>query len=155
MEIGVRAEVFEDIRRTVRSRRAETVSLLQRLVQVPSPSGEEAAVQEVVRDALSGCGFVVERLEATAEQVAPYNEHVGTESEPEGRPNIVGVKTGSGGGRSLLLNGHVDTVGIGEPALWTHPPFSGAVVGDLLYGRGACDMKGGIATIISAIGSSE
>ena len=155
MGIGQHAKVFEGIRHAVRARRAETVSLLQRLVRVPSPSGEEAAVQEVIEDALSGCGFAVERLETTAEQVAPYTEHVGTESKPEGRPNIVGVKTGGGGGRSLLLNGHVDTVGTGDPALWTHPPFSGEVVGDLLYGRGACDMKGGIATIISAIKALE
>jgi len=155
MRIGEHAKVFEEIQHAVRARRAETVSLLQRLVQVPSPGGEEAAVQEVIEDALSGCGFAVERLEATAEQVAPYAEHVGTESGPEGRPNIVGTRTGSGGGRSLLLNGHVDTVGTGDPALWTHPPFSGAVVGDLLYGRGACDMKGGIATIISAVEALE
>jgi acetylornithine deacetylase len=150
MEIGHRAEVFEEIRRTVGARRPETVSLLQNLVRVPSPSGEEGAVQEVIEHALSGCGFAVERCEATTEQVAPYAEHVGAESNPEGRPSVVGVKTGAGGGRSLLLNGHVDTVGPGDPALWTHPPFSGEVVGDLLYGRGACDMKGGLATIISA-----
>jgi acetylornithine deacetylase len=155
MGIGQRAEVFGEIRRAVRARRAEAVRLLQRLVQVPSPSGDEGAVQQVIEDSLSGCGLAVERLEATSGQVAPYAEHVGEESRPEGRPNIVGVRAGSGGGRSLLLNGHVDTVGVGDQALWTHPPLSGAVVGDLLYGRGACDMKGGLATIISAIGALE
>jgi acetylornithine deacetylase len=151
MEIGQQAEVFEEIRRTVRVRRAETVGLLQKLVRVPSPSGEEKAVQEVVEEALSGCGLAVERCEATSGQVAPYAEHVGETSKPEGRPNIVGVRSGAGGGRSLLLNGHVDTVGTGDQNRWTHPPYSGAVAGDLLYGRGACDMKGGIATIISAL----
>ena len=68
MEIGHRAEVFEEIRRTVRARCHETVSLLQNLVRVPSPSGEEGAVQEVIEHALSGCGFAVERCEATTEQ---------------------------------------------------------------------------------------
>jgi acetylornithine deacetylase len=155
MGIGQRAGVFGEIRRTVRARRAETVGLLQRLVRVPSPSGEEGAVQGVMEEALSGCGLAVERVEATTEQVAPYAAHVGHDSRPEGRPNIVGVRSGSGGGRSLLLNGHVDTVGPGEPNLWTHPPYSGAVVGNLLYGRGACDMKGGIATIVSALEALE
>ena len=155
MGIGQRAKVFGEIRRTVRARRAETVGLLQRLVRVPSPSGEEGAVQRVIEGALSGCGLAVECVEATTEQVAPYAGHVGHDSRPEGRPNIVGVKTGSGGGRSLLLNGHADTVGPGDPNLWTHPPYSGAVVGDLLYGRGACDMKGGIATIVSALKALE
>jgi acetylornithine deacetylase len=46
-------------------------------------------------------------------------------------------------------------VGPGDPSIWTHPPFSGVVAGDLLYGRGACDMKGGIATIISALEALE
>ena len=155
--IGIReqSEVFGEIRHAVRARRAETVDLLQRLVRVPSSSGEEGEVQGVTETALSGCGLAVERCEATTEQVAPYAEHVGEESRPEGRPNIVGVRSGSGGGRSLLLNGHVDTIGTGDPALWTHPPFSGAVVGNFLYGRGACDMKSGIATIISAIEALE
>ncbi|HEX5849053.1 MAG TPA: ArgE/DapE family deacylase [Rubrobacter sp.] len=151
MEIEHKAEIFERIGHAVRARREESVGLLQRLVRVASPSGGEVAVQEVVEDALLGCGLAVERCEATTAQVAPYAEHVGWESKPEGRPNIVGVRAGSGGGRSLLLNGHVDTVGPGDPAMWTYPPFSGEVVGDLLYGRGACDMKGGIATVISAL----
>lgn len=148
------ADIFEEIRRTVRARRGETVRLLQGLVRVPSVSGEEGAVQEVVEDALLGCGLAVERCEATAELVAPYAEHVGEETRFEGRPNIIGVRAGGGGGgRSLLLNAHVDTVGNGDPAAWTRPPLSGEVVGDRLYGRGACDMKGGLATIVGALGA--
>ena len=155
MMIGRQAEIFGEIQRTVRARRAEMVGLLQRLVRVPSPSGDEGAVQAVISDALSGCGLAVERLEATTDEVAPYAEYIGHDSKPEGRPNIVGVRTGSGGGRSLLLNGHVDTVGPGDLDLWTRPPYSGVVVGDLLYGRGACDMKGGVATIVSALEALE
>jgi hypothetical protein len=111
--------------------------------------------QGVIEDALLECGLAVERLETITEQVAPYAEHGGENSRPEGRPNIVGVRAGSGGGRSLLLNGHVDTVGAGDPAFWTHPPLSGTVVDDLLYGLGACDMKGGLATVISALGALD
>ncbi len=148
-------EIFEEIRRTVRARRGETVRLLQGLVRVPSPSGEEGAVQEVVEEAFQRSGLTVERCEATAEQVASYREHVGTETRFANRPNIIGVKAGSGGGRSLLLNAHVDTVGIGDPAAWTHPPLSGAVVGDRLYGRGSCDMKGGLTTIVAALETLE
>ena len=75
--IGREEEIFEGIRRTVRARRGETVRLLQDLVRVPSVSGEEGAVQEVVRDAFLRSGLAVEHCEATAEQMAPYAEHVG------------------------------------------------------------------------------
>ncbi|HEV2743227.1 MAG TPA: ArgE/DapE family deacylase [Rubrobacter sp.] len=126
--------------------------LLQDLVRVPSVSGEEGAVQEVVRDAFLRSGLAVEHCEATAEQMAPYAEHVGEEIRFEGRPNIIGVRAGrGGGGRSLLLNAHVDTVGNGDPSAWTYPPLSGEVIDDLLYGRGSCDMKGGLATIVAAL----
>src|SRR4028119_2258108 len=135
--IGREEEIFEGIRRTVRARRGETVRLLRDLVRVPSVSGEEGAVQEVVRDAFLRSGLAVEHCEATAEQMAPYAEHVGKKIRFEGRPNIIGVRAGrGGGGGSLLLNAHVDTVGNGDPSAWTYPPLSGEVVGDPLYGRG-------------------
>jgi acetylornithine deacetylase len=67
-----------------------------------------------------------------------------------GRPSLVATFKGSGGGRSILLNGHVDTVGVHGMA----EPFGGRVQGDRetgrLYGRGACDMKGGIAAMVAA-----
>jgi acetylornithine deacetylase len=56
------------------------------------------------------------------------------------------------GGASLLLNGHVDVVPIGDPAAWSRPDaFSGDVVGDTLYGRGACDMKAGLVAAVAAV----
>ena len=61
------------------------------------------------------------------------------------RPNVGARLPGAGGGRSLVLSGHVDTVPIGaEP--WTRDPFGGEIEGNRLYGRGSNDMKGGIAT---------
>jgi acetylornithine deacetylase len=68
-----------------------------------------------------------------------------------GRPNVVGVRKGSGGGRSILLNGHIDVVDPGDDALWKHAPWSGVVEGDDLYGRGSLDMKGGMATFLLAL----
>lgn len=67
-----------------------------------------------------------------------------------GRPSLVATFRGSGGGRSILLNGHVDTVGVHGMA----EPFAGRVQGDRetgrLHGRGACDMKAGIAAMVAA-----
>jgi acetylornithine deacetylase len=69
----------------------------------------------------------------------------------EGRPNVVGVLRGSAGGRSILLNGHLDVVDAEPTQAWRHGPWDAAVSGDRLYGRGAADMKGGIASAISAV----
>jgi acetylornithine deacetylase/succinyl-diaminopimelate desuccinylase family protein len=62
-----------------------------------------------------------------------------------GRENAVGVLRGSGGGRSLIYNGHVDVVPPGDPAKWmSGSPFSGKIDGDRVFGRGSTDMKSGI-----------
>lgn len=63
-----------------------------------------------------------------------------------GRANVVGVLRGRGGGRSLMLNGHLDTVGVAG----MKAPFSAEIKNDRLYGRGAQDMKGGIAAALMA-----
>ena len=68
-----------------------------------------------------------------------------------GRPNVVGVFKGTGGGRSLILNGHVDVMPAGDELAWTSPPFAAEVRDGQLVGRGACDMKGGLAAAILAV----
>ncbi len=148
-----------EIGRVVEDRRDAAVRLLQELVRVPSVTGAEGAVQEVVERAFRERSLEVDRWEATAEEVAPYRDHVGDQEAYSGRPNVVGARRGRDpgrgpGGHSVLLNAHVDTVEGGDPALWTrgnHDPFSGEVEGDLLYGRGACDMKGGLVSHLAAL----
>src|SRR5690606_15403823 len=100
---------------------------------------------------LSERSLDVDRWEATAEEIAPYLEHVGEQARLAGRPNLLGTRRGTGGGRSIILNAHVDTVEIGDPTLWSHDPLGGDVVGDRIYGRGTCDMKGGLVTFLAAL----
>jgi acetylornithine deacetylase len=75
--------------------------------------------------------------------------------EPElpfsGRPNVVGVWKGSGGGKSLLLNGHVDTVPLEPIGEWKTGPLSGAIAEEKVVGRGASDMKSGVAAMTMAV----
>src|SRR5262245_49539616 len=82
--------------------------------------------------------------------VARWLEEAGLEVDVEevapGRPNVVGVARGSGGGKSLLLNAHLDTVGTAG----MDEPFSGRVEDGRLYGRGSYDMKAGLAAIMLA-----
>ena len=67
------------------------------------------------------------------------------------RQNIIGLLKGNGNGKSILLNGHVDTMPAGDESLWKYPPFAARIVGSKLYGNGAADMKAGVAAMIMAV----
>jgi acetylornithine deacetylase len=95
---------------------------------IPGSAGEHA-IARFVAQWLKAAG-----LEVTLEDVAP------------GRPNVVAVAKGRGGGRTLLLNAHMDTVGLAG----MERPLEPRIDGDRLYGRGAYDMKGGLAAIMLA-----
>ena len=69
----------------------------------------------------------------------------------KGRPNVVGIKKGQGGGCSLILNGHIDVVTVGDSNDWIYGPFSAHIENRRLYGRGACDMKGGLIAMTAAL----
>ncbi len=116
---------------------ADLVSLLESLVRIPSvnpclapdEATGELAIAEFIRDWLAGHG-----VPAVLEEAAP------------GRPNVVGT-VGRGDGRTLVLCAHTDTVGT---AGMTIPPFEPRREGGRLYGRGAFDMKGGLASVMMA-----
>lgn len=69
----------------------------------------------------------------------------------KGRPNVVGTWKGTGGGRSLILNGHVDNVTVGDYSLWNHDPFGAEQVDGRIYARGSSDMKGGLLACAKAV----
>jgi len=149
--VGFDDGLAQAIRGAVQARREDAVSLLRELVRVPSVTGEEGAVGSVVGRAFSERSLEVDTWEATSEETEPYRDHVGEQSSYEGRPNVAGTRRGMGDGRSILLNAHTDTVDPGDPAAWKGDPLSGDLEGDLLYGRGSCDMKGGLVTYLIAL----
>lgn len=138
------------IGQTIDDRRDQIIALLRSLVRVPSVTNNEGAVQEVITRALGERDLTLDTWEATPDEVAPYVDHVGQQTVFAGRTNVAAVRRGAGGGRSILLNAHADTVENGDPATWTHDPNGGEVVGDLLYGRGSCDMHGGLVSYLAA-----
>ncbi len=149
---NITPELAAAIHETVTSRRDEITQLLVELVAVPSVTYHEGAVQEVVERNYAQRGLEIDRWEATREEIAPYLVHVGEQDTYDNRPNLVGARRAKEGahGRSLMLHGHIDTVDNGDLALWTRNPM-GEVADGRLYGRGAADMKGGIATHIAAL----
>jgi acetylornithine deacetylase len=116
---------------------------------IDAPAREEAGCQDYIAGRMRAAGAEVDVWEPPPEDVAG-SRLVTPGWRFEGRPQLVARFPGRGGGRSLLLNGHIDVVS-GEPReRWTSDPLAGEVRGGMLYGRGACDMKGGVACIISA-----
>lgn len=111
------------------------VDIARRLIQfrTVNPPGDEQAAQEYLRDLLDSAGFEVDFLT----------------NEP-GRPNLISRLGGSGERPPLLLYGHADVVGV-EGQLWDQPPFDAEVVDGMLYGRGALDMKAGVAMLVHAL----
>jgi acetylornithine deacetylase len=139
------------IRQAVQGRRDVAVEMLQELVRAPSITGAEAPAQDVAEVLMRQRALTVDRWEACPEEIKPYYWNVGEETVFEGRPNLAGKLESNRTGRSILLNAHMDTVDYGDHRLWSYPPLSGELVGDSLYGRGSCDMKGGLVTYLIAL----
>ena len=153
LTIEVGAEWEDRVRRLARAvdaARDDLVAFLRALVRVPSPAGEEGAVQEIVAARMRADGLETDVWEPDPAALAPYADQI-TAASYASRPNVVGCLRGDGDGRSLILNAHIDTVEPGDPAQWTRAPFGAEIVDDHLYGRGACDMKAGLATNLFAL----
>ncbi len=134
----------------VARRAGERVEFLQELVRTPSLTGSEGEIQVVLESTFARAGLEVRKQSLDPERIAKVLPTVAG-SDLTARPNVIGVLRGTGGGRSLLLNAHVDTVLPGDEARWTHPPFSGALVDGEVWGLGACDMKAGLVACLYAV----
>ena len=112
----------------------DAISLLRKLVKIPSrnPPGEERELAEYV---------VAWLMEAGVDAILvpePYTH----------RPQVVATIKGDEGQPTLVFNGHLDVVPLGEVERWSVNPFGGEVKDGRLYGRGSCDMKGGLAAMM-------
>ncbi len=101
---------------------------------------------------LQEVGARVERVEVDPAEARRDPDWPGEEMRRDRLPIVFG-RMGRSGGARLLLVGHVDVVPVGDPATWTRDPWAAAREGDRLYGRGAVDMKGGVAAILGAAGA--
>lgn len=152
-------DTFSKAEAWVDDNRELAVGFLQRLIRIPSInpwfSGykeytTEKEVQEFLAHSLEQMGFEVQLWETSSDALKEYEGYPGYyKGRPmNDRPILYGCYKGTGQGRSLLLTGHADVVKAGEG--WTRDPFGAAIEGNRVYGRGAVDMKGGIAAMIMA-----
>jgi acetylornithine deacetylase len=131
--------------------RDQAVGFLREMVAIPSVTGAEAAIQKFVSDYMRRIGLDVDMWETDWEQLKKHPGYRPVDRGYEGRPNIVGTLKGTGGGRSLLLNGHTDVIPVGNGEGWGDDPWSARVKDGRIYGRGSCDMKSGVASHILAV----
>lgn len=125
---------------------------LRALVRTPSVTGSEEAVQDLAAGLLADAGLEVERLWPDPATARADPDWPGEEMARQTLPIVVGrLGPARGPGvRRVLLVGHVDVVPPGDPATWASDPWGGEVRDGELYGRGSCDMKGGVAAILAA-----
>lgn len=124
------------------------VALTSELIAVPSLSGEETAGQLAVAQRLRDAGMDVDTWDIDVPALVDH-PYYSAEVDRGVALGVVG-HMGRDDGPALLIDGHVDVVPTGAPADWTSPPFTATVRDGRLYGRGACDMKGGLAAAIHA-----
>lgn len=158
------AELKERVLKAIDAGKDDIVGFLRDLIRIKSVNPvfvdskpmEERECQEFIADYLRRYGFIdIDMWEP--DPVALREKYLGypgyTENrEFRNRPNLVARLPGVGGGRSLFLTGHVDVVNADAATEnWKHDPWEGAVDDGFVYGRGAADMKGGIAAMIQAV----
>ncbi|WP_296021406.1 succinyl-diaminopimelate desuccinylase [uncultured Agrobacterium sp.] len=114
----------------------DPVSNLAGLIRCPSVTPAEGGALALLETLLSPLGFEVDRVVATE----------------DGTPDVENLYARLGtDGPHLMFAGHTDVVPVGDEAAWSHPPFAAEIAGGEMFGRGAVDMKGGIACFVAAI----
>ena len=117
------------------------VDLARRLIRCPSVTPAEGGALDLLQDELAGLGFTTNRLVFGAGD--------------EAIDNLFALRKGADGAPHIAFAGHTDVVPVGDEAAWSHAPFAGDIEDGKLYGRGAADMKGGIAAFIAAVKASD
>ena len=141
-----------DIAHAVGERFPGQLELTRALVRCPSTRGHEASAQDLVEGALRTRGYQVDRWPLDPAELATHPGASPIDVPLTEATNVVARHAPREvGGRSLVLQGHVDVVPTGPLAMWRHPPWEAVVEDGWLYGRGAGDMKSGLVAAIAAL----
>jgi len=149
----LRSALEERVVTRARAARDEVVGLLGELVACDTtargsddPPRDEERLQGILARRLETLGAEVDLWEPPS--TGTGNRHVPDDLHFTGRPQLAARLRGAGGGRSLLMNGHIDAVDVEPREKWTFDPFTVTEQDGRLYGRGTADMKGGIAALV-------
>lgn len=106
------------------------IELCSAMIKAYSVTGSEKEIAALIRDYMKKNGF--------------------DDAWVDDQGNVIGKICGTGGGKTVLLDGHIDTVDVADPGKWNHDPFGAEIDKDKIYGRGAADMKGALSAMITA-----
>lgn len=135
---------------TVDAMTATMVAAVSTLVKIPSISGtdEENVAQHHMASLMNEGGLETDLWPIDLDEMFAQSDFPGVEVDRREAWGLIGRLPGAGSGSgdapTLMLNGHVDVVPIGDPNAWTFPSFDGAIRDGNLHGRGSCDMKAGL-----------
>lgn len=144
-------EELRKVRKWIKGNQVKATRLLQQLVQEGSVRGKEAAAQAIIIEKCRELGLQLDIWEIGDKTLTNHPAYCSDRKDYTGNPNVVGILRGTGGGKSLILNGHIDVVPENNLAEWEHDPFSGFIQEGKLYGRGSTDMKGGTVALLLAL----
>jgi acetylornithine deacetylase len=139
----------------VRQSEPDLVAFTRALVRRPSPPDGEGPAQELFADELRTLGLDVDLLPCRFDELRHHPAFTDDGFSPDGRVDVIGRWRGTGGGRSLVLNGHIDVVPAGDADRWARSPWSGDVADGAVHGRGSCDMKAGLAAAAFAVAAAR
>src|SRR6266511_1644105 len=135
--IAMSASVTEKLLQSIDDNRDRAIAFLRQMIAIPSVTGDEAKIQKFLADYMGKIGLDVDLWETDWEELKKHPGYRPVDRGYEGRPNIVATLKGTGGGRSLLLNGHTDVIPVGGGG-WSDDPWSAAI-------------KNGVASHIMAV----
>jgi acetylornithine deacetylase len=148
----MKAAIRDRILQAIEDREDRILAFLQSLVRIDSHTGNEGEAQDLIARMLRDMDLELDIFEPDLKTI---KKHPAFYPIPglsfTGRPNVIGIYKGDPQARSLILNGHVDTIPVDANAGWQIPPLSGILKDGELYGCGSSDMKSGLASMIMAL----
>lgn len=145
-------DLSQKIRRAVDEGFDAQVAFIAELTRIPSTRGREAPAQDLMANAMRARGLTVDRWKVAVEDISHLPGFSPVTVSYDDAWNVVGAhRPKAAKGRSLILNGHIDVVPTGPVDMWAAPPFAPHVADGWMFGRGAGDMKAGLAANLFAL----
>jgi len=145
--MDISKNLTSEIAKVVQNNKEEYINLLKDLIALDTTHDKERVGQDLIISRLKNLPCEIDTFEVNTDKLLQYNEY-NEGYQYKDRPNVVATFKGRGRGKSLILNGHMDTVFPSTPENWKFNPWNPQIVDGKLYGLGSCDMKAGLLALL-------